>query len=448
MTTEKDSRRVAIIGAGITGLVAGWSLQQRGWDVTLFERKGHPGGSIHSVRQGGWLAEYGPNTLQLKSPVVQKLFEQLGLAGQLREAGSRSSRRYIVRNGRLVPIPTSFREMVRREFISGGGMARVLLEPFASAGKDPDESLASFVRRRLGDEVLDYAINPFVSGIYAGTPETLSVRHAFPRLYQLEQSYGSLILGSLRKRWQQRDEERFKTRLVSFDNGLQVLPERLASQLGEVRYETEITRLNRSDHGWELIANGVKSSGYDQVLLNIPLYRVSESLIEGGGEAQKAARLAVYPPLSVAHTGYHHSRIRHPLDGFGFRVPEVENRKILGALFSSSLFPGRAPADSVLITTFVGGSRQPDLASLPGDRIRELVTRELGELLGTSGEPEFYDHAFWPDSIPQYTPAYDRVTQAIDHLEAQHPGLHLIGNFRGGISLPDCIERGLSWGEL
>jgi len=439
--------RIAVVGAGITGLTAAWHLQEKGCEVVVYERREYPGGSIKTVHGDGWLAEYGPNTIQLKSRSVLQLFEILGLGSRMIEANRNASKRFIVYNGKLSALPSGFTEAVTSPLFSGKAKLRMLKEPFISKGNNPEETLASFVKRRLGREFLDYAINPFVAGIYAGDPEQLSVRHAFPKLYNLEQTHGSLITGSFSRKWKGRNEEKFKTRLISFPDGLSELPDQLAKRLTDIRYGSDVSRIQVKNGGWEMIAGGVKSSRFDMVILNIPLYRINEQLMDGGGEIADITSLAKYPPLSVIHTGYARSDVEHPLDGFGFLVPENENRKILGSLFNSTLFPGRAPEGCVLITTFVGGSRQPDLAALETEELKQIVAAEHKDLLGVRGEPRFFDHVFWPDSIPQYTPRYCEVLTAVRKLEEENSGVHLAGNFRGGISLPDCIESGINLAE-
>jgi oxygen-dependent protoporphyrinogen oxidase len=224
---------------------------------------------------------------------------------------------------------------------------------------------------------------------------------------------------------------------------LQVLPETIAGQLTTIHYGTEVSRIQKGENGLELIAGGIRYSNFDRIFLNAPLYRINDRLLNGGGELHGVMKIASYPPLSVIVTGYKREQIEHPLNGFGFLVPARENRKILGSLFNSSLFPNRAPDGHVMLTTFVGGARQPELASKDTPELKRLVCREHEELLGASGEPAFFDHIYWPNSIPQYTTGYDQVLDAIENVEKQNPGIHLIGNFRGGIALPDCIETGL-----
>lgn len=436
-------KKIAIAGAGISGLTAAWILQKKGYEVTVFEKKNQPGGSIRSVESDGWLAEYGPNTLQLKSQQILNFFDDLNLTGQMTKADSKASKRFVVHNGELVEIPSGFLDFFRSSLFSAKGKLRLLKEPFIGKGNDSMESLSSFVERRLGRDFLDNAVDPFVAGIYAGTPEDLSVRLAFPKLYSLEQKYGSLIAGAIRKGMNNRKNKKFKTKLISFDKGLQVLPDRISSQIKNIKFNTEVRKIERGDNGIMLIAGGIRYDHFDHLLLNIPLYRFSDQLIEGGDILSDSLNKAPYPPLSVILTGYEREQVKHPLDGFGFLVPSKENRKILGSLFNTSLFPNRSPAGHVLLTTFLGGMRQPVLAGKDTGELKDIVLSEHGELLGVTGSPKFFDHIYWPNSIPQYTTEYDRVLESIDRVEKNNPGVYLLGNFRGGISMPDCIENSL-----
>ncbi|MEX0770843.1 MAG: protoporphyrinogen oxidase [Balneolaceae bacterium] len=441
------NKRIAIVGAGITGLTSAWKLQESGNEVVVFENRNYPGGSIKTVREGDWQIEYGPNTLQIKSEEVLQFIQNLNLDQELIDAGQAGNKRFILREGELIQVPMKISEWVKTPLFSRGGKVRMLKEPFVGRGKDPAETLSSFVERRVGREFLDFAIDPFVSGVYAGTPEQLAVKYAFPKMVEMEQKYGSLTGGALAKAWQNLNGHDFKTRLVSFKNGLKQLPERLTQLLKEVRLNHEVTRLQHTSAGWYIQAAGKKFEGFDIVLLNVPLYRIHEQLIDGGGRILDVLQYAGYPPLSILITGYQRKQVEHPLDGFGFLVPEKENRKILGTLFNSSLFPDRAPEGHVLLTTFAGGGRQPGLASLPSEKLMDLVNREHKEILGVTGEPVMADHIYWPKSIPQYSPDYGQVLEAVDKLEKEHQGLYLIGNYRGGISVPDCIGNGLKWAE-
>lgn len=442
-----SSMKIGIIGAGITGLVAAWKLVRSGHQVTLYERHHQPGGSIRTERDGEWIKELGPNTLQVRSEIVNDLLEELELHDEIVEANPEASRRYILFNGELQALPGSIREAWNSPLFGRETALNLLREPFRRKGRDSDESLSSFVKRRLGSEVLERAINPFVAGVYAGDPDLLSVRHAFPSLYHLEQKWGSLLTGSLLGQRERRRKGRIPARLLSFRGGLQTLPDRLADPL-DIRYGHTIDRVQRDGSGWRLIHKGVASEPFDRVIVNVPFYHFSEQLLDGGGELLGHTSTLLYPPLSVLHTGFRRDDLHHPLDGFGFLVPERERRTLLGTLFSSTLFPNRAPDGHVLLTSFIGGVRDRERASKPTEELINDLMREFREILGIRAEPVRVEHTYWPHAIPNYTIEYDAVLEAIDRVEERNPGVHLAGNARSGVSVPDCMEQGLRLARL
>lgn len=446
MTPAARTRRVAILGGGITGLTAAWQIQRSGCEAVLFEKSDRVGGAIQSVRQAGWLHELGPNSLIEGSAATAGLIRDLGLASKQIYAQPEAKNRYIIKGGNLVPVPTSISGFISTSLFSTGAKLRLLAEPWRPryAGND-EESVANFVRRRLGPEFLDYAINPFVGGVYAGDPGRLSVKHAFPKLHSLEQSYGSLIRGAIRRRNASAGP---KGRIYSFLDGLDTLPQALATTLGPaIRRNTTVHTLRRLSTGWEIVCENETSATagqFDSVVCAMPAVGLSRLRFEGveGGAGLAGLEAIEHPPVVSLLLGYPRDCVAHRLDGFGALVPEVEQRSILGCLFSSSLFPGRAPAGHVAITVFVGGVRQPQLAHLSDRQLTNLAATELTELLGARGIPSFVHLQRWPRAIPQYTIGYQRFKDAIAAVEQKSPGLFIGGNCRDGISLPNCIESG------
>jgi oxygen-dependent protoporphyrinogen oxidase len=442
-----QNNKVAIIGSGITGLTVAYSLQKNGVSCELFEKKNEPGGSVKTVRQGDWLTEYGPNTILLKDRVIADLLIELGLHVNKLIANPAASKRYIVRDGVLQPLPVSPSSAIGTELFSWRGKMRVLKEPFIKRSYNPDQTIAEFAERRLGAEMLDYAINPFVAGIYANNPENLSLRHTLPAMHRLENQYGSLIIGSLLGMRQRKNEGRISRELISFENGLQQLPDKMASRLNKVYYNTEILKVACENGEWFLASKKNTFGPFSGVVINSPLYMMKQSLFPVSETDFKKMTDVHYPPLSVMHLGFLKEQVLHPLDGFGFLAPEKEKRNILGALFSSTLFPGRAPDGYHLLTVFIGGGRQPEIATLQSEEILDIVLDELNELIGVTGEPVFTDHVYWPKSIPAYHIGYDEVLDTIRKIETMQSGLFLAGNFRHGISVPDCIKNGLELAE-
>ena len=437
---------VAVIGGGLTGLTAAWQLRRNGVPVVVFEAAPAPGGVIASTREGDWLWETGPNTLLEGSADITAFVDAIGLGERRQYAADAAKNRYIVRDGRLVAMPTSPLAFVTTPLFSIWaklGLIGELWRP--KSAPDIEESVGQFVERRLGREFLDYAINPFVGGVYAGDPCKLSVRHGFPKLHALEQEHGSLLRGALKRR---NTSGGPKGRIFSFPEGLAELPRGLAASLGDaVRYGARVQTVRRAGGNWEIVSgdNGAtRTESFSKVLCALPADAVAALQIEGVDGANRLTELrAIEQPAVVSiFTGYRREDVAHPLDGFGVLMPAVEQRRILGCLFSSTLFPGRAPAGHVALTTFVGGVRAPELTKLDDAGLKQLVREELGDLLGVKGEPVYVHIQRWARAIPQYTVGYGRLKEIFSAIEAAAPGLHFGGNARDGISLANCIASG------
>ena len=359
-----------------------------------------------------------------------------------------AKKRFLVRGGRPVALPSGPAGAVGSPLFSLAGKLRVLAEPFVPRGRQDDESLADLVRRRLGPEILSYAIEPFVAGIYAGNPEKLSARHAFPKLWNLERNYGSFIRGAMCLRRSGPPQQ-----MMSFRGGMETLPACLGEILGnDLHCDTRLQKISRTSDGrWRASwsANGTAhEASAERIICAVPAFIVP--YLPWGDELRGSfnfLREIEYPPVTVVALGFRRKDVAHPLDGFGMLVPAVEKRKILGTIFSSSLFPGRAPEDHVLLTTFVGGSRQPRLAAIGDDALVGDVCGDLRELLSTTGEPVFRKIIRWPRAIPQYNTGYGVFLDKMGNLEASWPGLHLAGNYRGGIAAGQCIHSGLQLAE-
>ena len=446
--------KTCIIGAGISGLACAWEWQRRGSDCTILEQSEQPGGAIRSYRKKGYLAEEGPHSILLNNSEIENFLNSIpNLQSSIVESDPKAKKRFVLRDGKLHSVPLSPLAAITTPLWSLKGKLRALKEPFIKAIPDNcEESIASFVRRRLGDELYRYAINPMVAGIYAGDPETLSLKHTFPKFIALEQEHGGVFRGMIQTmRTARKNKERKPPRrILSFNNGMAELPEKLASALGEsLRTAVSIESIRKSDEVWNIkwsdSAGKTNEDAFDQLILTAPAWRLSDLPVDS--ELHKALGsfdTIDYPPVSILSLGFKRNDVKHPLDGFGFLVPECENRQILGVLFPSSIFPERTPEEEVLLATFVGGTRQPKCATVDTEALKALVLNELKEILGIRGEPTFVHHRHWEKAIPQYTLGYDEQLAKMNQIEQSFPGLKLAGNYRTGVSVISCIEAAIN----
>jgi oxygen-dependent protoporphyrinogen oxidase len=447
---DPASKSIAVLGAGITGLTAAHRLVQRGHRVRVFEQSGRTGGAIRTELTDGWLVEAGPNSLLSGDPSLTALITELGLARELVTASPVAKHRYLVRRGRAVAAPLSPPAFLRSPLFSLNAKVRVLVELLSSRRvRTADLSLEDFICSHFGQEIVDYALNPFVSGVYAGNPRKLSARYAFPRLWELEQRHGSLLRGLRALAQARHARQEPDPAIISFTHGLQTLPSSLASRLpaGSLVFGARLDRLVPGPQ-WNVIWNddaGPRTETFDAVIAALPAPALA-ALRLGPLTGRPLAGLAAieHPPVASLFLGYRRDQVAHPLDGFGLLVPALEQRQILGVLFSSSLFAGRAPAGHVALTVMVGGARQPELAALSPDRLLAAVRPDLTGLLGVTGEPVILRHTFWPKAIPQYNLGHEQHLETMAAAERAHPGLFIGGQTRHGISLPACIAAGES----
>ncbi len=442
-------KSVAIIGAGITGLTAAFYLKRRNIPVTVYEATDRAGGVIRSLRKDGFLAEFGPNTTLETSSKIPQLITDLNLESRRLQTSPNAKNRYLVRDKKPVAMPSAPLQFLTTRLFSARAKLAVLREPFVPPRRDDaDESVAEFVERRLNREFLERAVDALVSGIYAGVPEKLSVRHALPRLYDLEQRYGSLIRGQIfgagdRKR--RGEVARSRARMFSFDEGLQVLPDALAARLGDsLKLRTAVNRLSPVQNGWRVYSAGGESD-FTAAIYCGPAHKLAELRLDNAD--LKLFSEIIHPPVASVVLGFRRRDVAHPLDGFGMLIPRIEKFKILGAIFSSSLFPNRAPAGFVALTSYIGGARDPELALKSPEELVQLTRTDLGALLGATGEPVFQHVAFYPKAIPQYNVGYGKFKEALDGLETRFPGLFFAGNYRDGVSLGDSIVSAVNIAE-
>lgn len=435
-----------VVGAGLSGLVAAHGLASRGLAIRVLEAAPRAGGVIGSASRDGFLLERAANSALDNQPATGALLADLGLQAQHIEVASRAARRYIVRGGRTVALPGSPASLATTGALSLAGKLRLLREPFIAASPNGiEESVAAFVTRRLGPEALDYLADPFVSGIYAGDPSRLSAQAALPRLVVLERTHGSLLRGQLaagraRKAARAAGAAGPTFHSFSFQGGMQVLTDALARDL-PITCNALVRSLRRVDAGRYRIEADVDRETRvfhaRSVLLAVPAYAAATLVADVAPEAVAPLSAIEYVPVAVVASAHRRGDVAHPLDGFGVLVPRVERRPLLGTLFSSTMFAGRAPEGTVLLTSFVGGVSMPGLVDRDDAALQELVAREHAALLGARA-PLWQDVWRHRQAIPQYTLGHAARIASIEHATASGR-VRLAGNWRGGVSIGDCI---------
>jgi oxygen-dependent protoporphyrinogen oxidase len=459
--------RVVVIGGGLTGLSAAYrlvsraSIARRPIEVIVLEAKERIGGAVWTDRRDGFTIEGGADSFITNKPWALDLAKELGLGDQIIGTDDRNRRSFVVRNGKLLPVPDGFGLMapgrlfplLASPILSVRGKIRMLMDlVLPRKSDDTDESLASFVRRRMGREALDRLIQPLVGGIYTANPSELSLKATLPQFPAMERDHRSLILGALRQAKQAKENERGVSGaryglFASFAEGMDTLPRALADALPPrtIRTNTAVRRIIRPEGGkpWRVeLLDGppIEASG---VILTTEAH-ASARLIDGfDPELALQLRSIPYASSAIVTIAFRRDQIHHPLNGFGAVVPMVEGRSILAVSFLSVKFPRRAPDGTVLMRVFVGGATQPALFDLEDDELKTLVQGELGGLLGITGPPILAEVARHPRAMPQYTLGHlDRVA-IIQQQAAKHSRLILAGNAFGGVGLPDCVRSGL-----
>jgi oxygen-dependent protoporphyrinogen oxidase len=429
----------AVVGAGLSGLVRARSLAERGEDVVLFEESPRAGGVVRTEQRDGYLLELGPNTVR-PTAELWSLVENLDLATEALLADPRLPR-YVDFGGRLHALPASLTGLISTGLLSGRGKRRLLAEPFVPKGDPSRESVRDFFARRLGPEVADRLVEPFVAGIWAGRSDRLSVADAFPLLARWESESGGLTRGAIAAvRNRRRGGPRAKRGLLSFREGLETLPRRLVTGLGDrARLATGVESIRRESGRWILVT-AREELAVHRVCLATPARDAARLVGPLDADASDALSTIPQPPLVVLHLSV---PTRPELRGFGHLVVPQPERRILGAIWSSSLFPGRAPAGKTLLTVFLAGSRDPAAFDLADDELLAAASRDLGAALGTGTDVELIRVTRYARAIPQYDLDHRGRMEALLRAEGRLPGLTFLGNYRGGVSVGDVVRSAI-----
>jgi oxygen-dependent protoporphyrinogen oxidase len=487
-SNDTQRQRIVIIGGGITGLAAAHRLVEQSSqqiDILLLEAGSRLGGVLKTHNRDGFLIEAGADSFISEKPEAIELAKRIGLDSHLIETNKEHRRSFIVRNGKLHPVPEGFQLMapsslwpfVTSDIFSWTGKARMALDLLIprrnEANGATEESLAQFVRRRLGREALERMAQPMIGGIYTADPEKLSLRATLPRFLEMEREHRSIIL-AMRKRGSSPTpgspagqprrggavREGVKrvasihsgtsgaryALFLSFDEGMQTLTDQLAARLpaGIVQINTRANSLvfDVATQQWHIRLNDNRSISADAICLAVPSFVAAALLRETDAELSRLLDRIEYSSSATINLGYRRADVPHPLDGFGFVVPFIEKRSIIACTFSSVKFANRAPSDRVLLRAFVGGALQPEMFELDEDEMIHRVRKDFRDLLGVETPPLFTVVEKWRRSMPQYHVGHVELVAQIQARVQKLPGLELAGNSYAGVGVPDCIRSG------
>lgn len=452
--TERRRCRVAVVGGGVSGLACALRLRAAGLDVALFEASRAPGGVIASRREGEWLLELGPNSVLLK-PEFRALVEEAGLGGELLRTPMRDHPRFVFKRGHgLLEVPTSALAFLRTPLLSLRAKLHLLREPFLHTRPQGEPTVADFARHHLGREMAEMLIAPFISGVYAGDPERMSLPGALPRMHALASINGSLVRGTFVKMWRDRRARRAAgdrgprqpSSLCSFAEGLSRLPQRLAEILGDAFHAgTAVTRLERMGSAWRVwTRGGGRDTEWlaDALVVATPAPVAADLMRESLPDAAAALARVPYTSITVTHLGIPLDSVRVPPRGFGFLVPRGHGLRILGALHSDTVFPGRAPAGHALLTVFIGGATDPGAQHLSDAELLGVIQRDLRAAMGWDGRRVFVRITRWPQALPEYLLGHVALIGAVEAAcDAAPAPVAFAGNYLHGISVSDCIRQ-------
>lgn len=464
--TMTEHVSVIVVGAGISGLVCAYALRQRGISARVVEATGRPGGMIRSERRQGYLLELGPQSFS-GTEAMREIYRELKVNDLLMEAPGRAPR-YLLVDGQLKAVPLSPPAFFASSLFGGKTKWSLLRDIWGrSAPPESDESLADFTRRKFTPELLEKLVGPFVSGIYAGEPEKLSLRAAFPQVYEAERTAGSVIRGMMGAAKQKSkataaaDSARRRGRrptLQTFREGNETLTQALAARLeSALQTGTCVSEIRRpasdaaADSARYLVAlnaeNSTEQITADHVVVATPTDVAARLLRDVSAELSSALAGVEYAPVAVVSLGYANPTVGRELDGFGFLIPRSAGLRTLGTVWNSSLFPERAPTGHALVTSFVGGATDPEAVALSEGELSELVHRELTPILKLSTGPAFASVTNYPQALPQYNLGHAERVARVEKTLAAFPGLFLAGNYLRGPAIGACVEQALAVAE-
>jgi protoporphyrinogen/coproporphyrinogen III oxidase len=426
---------VGIIGAGISGLTAAYYLQKAGIDYMLLEASDRAGGFIQTKKPNNYILDCGPNSM-LCDEEIMNFLRELDLEKEMVFPNEACKNRYILKKGKYRKLPANPLALLSGNFFSWKTKIQILKEPLKKAAPEENETLGHFFERRFGREVVDYALNPFVSGIYACDPDHLLLMETFPVLADYEKEYGSVLKGLIKNAGTRKKS-------LNFRNGMQSLPLKLSRSLRNILFHQKVTEISREGNEFKIHTEGNGVSGnlkFKKIIIATPSYAAAGLLKKiYPGQAESFAKIK-YAPMALVHTVFDKKDVPYNLDGFGGLNPKIEKQFSAGCLWTSSVFKNRVPEDKVLFTSFVGGSQYRDHAMQESGLIKQEITKELCKHFGIKVQPSFQEVSYWEKALPQYDSVLAEAKKQVIGLEKEN--IFICSNWFLGVSLSDCIKNG------
>ncbi|MBO6571806.1 protoporphyrinogen oxidase [bacterium] len=443
--STSSSNTIAVLGGGISGLSTAWYLKKKGFEVTLFEAQEDTGGVIRSEPNQYSVFDFGPNTIRDKTGSVSEMIKDLGLEDEVLYMSESSKTRFIVRNGELKKIKQNPISFLFSDVLSWKGKKVLFSEPIRkSLNSDADESIGSFLERRIGKEAVEYLADPFFSGIYAGDIYSLSKNKLIGKLSDFEQEYGSITKGFLKSR---KKKSSFKPKVISFKKGVQQLTETLSERLDDSILHEEVKSLQVQQSNFKVTTTDHEYI-FDKVVSCLPAYVLKEVLKTNAQKFENSLSEVNYSPMLSTQLVFKKEDMNLPENGFGFLVPRKENTRVLGAIWKSNIFPDQTEDEYVHVNLMTGGSHDIKVIDQDIRDIENEVIEEFSAIMNVKGDAEMVSSKLWKNAIPQFCVDFASVEESMDRFQQENEGFYIGGNYRWGVSVSDCVDGAKNLSEF
>ena len=425
---------IIILGSGISGLTLGFYLQKKNKDFLIFDSSKSSGGNISTENTKGFICENGPNTVLINNENVKDLISDLKIKNDVIYPNNNNNKRFLIKKGKLIKIPQSFGQFIKSNILSLGAKIRIFFEIFIKKS-DNNFSVYDFFKRRFGKEFHDVLIEPFLTGVYAGNTRKMNIKHVLKKIWDLEQNYGSVILGFIKKK-----SRNISPKSFNFKNGLSDLTNTIHLKIKDkIKLNSKITSISKIGNLYEITVNNDIKYQCNKLISTIPAYALSKIIFDK--KLSQTLKKIYYCPVYVLHLGLEKQKIKNDISGFGVLTKPSDNKSFLGIIFNSRIFPHVAPSDKDLMTVMVGGTRQEQLLKTDKDLLFDKIVRDIRKLISYDGRIIMKHDFLWDKGIPQYGLDHDYIINEIKNFENKNKDFHIMGNYVNGISVSDCIEK-------